>query len=343
MSAVEAPLGHREVIEGLWRARRLGRLPHALLFEGPAGIGKFLAARWFAQGLYCADLEEPSWSEPCGQCGGCKRFAAGTHPDFYLLDPLAEELESIPVGRIAARDGAADSVCDFYALRSMEGGARIVLIREFERANTQAQNALLKTLEEPGESALLILESARPDLLLETVRSRCVTVRFEALNQVDSAQVLSRRGQLGAEVDQLVAWAGGSPGKALDLAQEGAGEVRAIIAAFLRGERDALEASQAVLEAPGEFGGKTPTAQTRARTRAALDLLCAVLRDGLHHNAGVNSEDLSHGDLAGLAVGEELAWGRALEEVVALRGEVELNLSPLGVLDRAFLALPTSS
>ena len=197
MSVTSAPLGHREVIEGLWRARALGRLPHALLFEGPAGIGKYHSALWFAQGLFCERSAQPDWSEPCGECGGCKRCTAGSHPDLFVLDPLAEELESIPVARIAARDDGGDSASDFFSLRPMEGGMRIAIMREFDRANVQAQNALLKTLEEPGDSALIVLESARPDLLLATVRSRCVVVRFEALEHGDARAVLGAAGAGG--------------------------------------------------------------------------------------------------------------------------------------------------
>ncbi|MFT7671511.1 MAG: DNA polymerase-3 subunit delta' [Planctomycetota bacterium] len=340
MSSLSAPVGHSEVLSGLWQARSRGRLPHALLFEGPSGIGKYHAALWFIQGVFCESSAAAHFEGPCGTCGPCKRIAAGTHPDFHRLDPLEEELEKIPVSRIAPRDGGGDSVCDFFALRAMEGGMRVVLIRDFERANTQAQNALLKTLEEPGPSALLVLVSGRPDLLLETIRSRCVSVRLDALEKADAELVLRQVGARDEDLTQLVNWAAGSPGKALELQREGARDVRDLIAQVLRGECEALDAAQETLELPGEFDGKTPTAQTRARTRAALELLLDVLRDGLRHQAGSAPADLAHGDLAELSYGKEFLWRAAQKQVVALRGEVELNLSPLGILDRAFLALP---
>lgn len=340
MFACEAPIGHQGLIEGLWRARELGRLSHALLFEGPAGIGKFHSALWFAKGLFCERRADPEWSAPCDVCGACKRFAAGSHPDVFVLDPIAENLETIPVARIAARDGGGESACDFFSLRAMEGGMRVVIIREFERANAQAQNALLKTLEEPGESALLILESSRSDLLLDTVRSRCVTVRFAALDRDSAAEVL-RRADHGA-APELVAWAHGSPGKALQLSREGATQVRAHLVRVLRGELDPLLAAQELLDLPGEFAGKTPTAQTRARTRAILELLTQILRDGLHVAMGVPAADLAHADVLATTAIRERPWRDALEQVMALRGELELNLSPLGILDRALLAVPVT-
>lgn len=340
VNTVRAPLGHRAVIEGLWSAQDRGRLPHALLFEGPAGIGKFMAARWFAQGLYCETRapQGKDWKGPCGGCGPCKRFAAASHPDVFVLDPLVEEMESIKVAAVAEREAGEPTVCGFFRLRAMEGGQRTVIVREFERAEIAAQNALLKTLEEPGDDALLILETSRADLLLETIRSRCVTVRFAPLSEQDCATVMGESGVSG--VGDCVRWAEGSPGAALALMEESAGEVRDILGQLLRGELDPYQATRLVLEASGEFGGATPTAKVRNRTRAALDLLLAILRDGLRLCQGMDPQTLAHADLAQRAQGAGPDWARALEQLVSLRGEVELNLSPEGVLDRAFLALP---
>ena len=262
MSAIEAPLGHAGVVAGLWRARRLGRLPHALLFEGPAGIGKFRAARYFVQGLFCERAQDEVLEErgPCGECGPCKRFAAGSHPDFHLVDPHELGEEQIPVAAIAEREGGSDSVCGFFALRAMEGGLRVVVIREFERAGVPAQNAMLKTLEEPGPGALLILESSRPDLLLETIRSRCVTVRFAPLEAREAATVLERSGARFEDAGALASWAAGSPGQALRLAEQGAPEVRGILHEVLAGELDPLQATARVLEG----GARAAHRQVRA-------------------------------------------------------------------------------
>jgi len=339
VSAIAEPRGHRETVAGLWRARARGRLPHALLFEGPAGIGKFLAARWFAQGLFCERGDEVIELGPCGECGGCKRCAAGTHPDLFVLDPNELDKETIQVEHVAAREGGGAAACDFFALRAMEGGARVLLLRELERATPQAQNALLKTLEEPGEGALLVVESSRPDLLLETVRSRCVRVRFEPLAREDALAVLREAGRAEAEIERLVTWCAGSPGRALDMAREGAPEVRERIARVLRGELDPLRASAEVLELPGELPGETPAARARARARSSLELVVSILRDGLRRAADDPSDGLAHADLAEDAPARGTRWEAALREVVALCGEVELNLPPQGILDRAFLAL----
>ena len=337
MSAPDELFGQREPLEGLWRAAAAGRLPHALLFEGPAGVGKFRAALTLVQGLYCSAT--PVEAGPCGACGPCKRVAARSHPDLFVLDPLELEWESIPVGAISRREDSDDPVCDFLALRAMEGGLRAVVIREFERANAQAQNALLKTLEEPGADSLLILETSRPDLLLETVRSRCVDVRFEGLAPAEAQAVLTRHGLEGREGALLSRWAGGSPGRALELDRQGAPAVRALFAEVLGGGLDPFEACERLFDLPGSFPGRTAPAQTRGRLRAALDLLLEVLRQGLHLAVGRPAAELSHGDLLEAHPHPEAAWRRVLGEVVALRGELELNLPPESIADRALWAL----
>ncbi|MCB9916168.1 MAG: hypothetical protein H6828_13655 [Planctomycetes bacterium] len=330
------PLGHRATVEGLWRARAQGHLPHALLFHGPAGVGKFAAARWFVQGLFCAHGP----AAPCGACGPCKRLAAQSFADLFVLDPLELGLEHIQVGWIAHREGGpAQSVEDFLALRPLEGGARVVIVREAERANPQAQNALLKTLEEPGQDALLVLECSRPDQLLETVRSRCVAVAFAKLAPREAAEVLAREGLVGAHAERCVQLAEGAPGRALALAREGAPAVLALVEQVLDGALDPFAGSLAVLEAAGEFTGATPAAQKRNQARAALELCLSVLRDALRWRAGAAEADLAHGAVAARLVWSDARLAAAQRALLALRGEVELNLAPEAVLDRAFLAL----
>ena len=142
--SVREPLGHRPLVERLWRATAEGRLPHALLLEGPEGIGKFLAARWFAAGFLCEEGPGP----PCGVCGPCKRLTSGgdygNHSGFFLLDSALENEEFIRVHRIAYRPDTARipdperCVEMFLDLKLLEGTGRIVLIRECHRMNPSA-------------------------------------------------------------------------------------------------------------------------------------------------------------------------------------------------------------
>lgn len=343
MSAFErgAPRGHGAVLAGLWRAAASSRLPHALLFHGPEGIGKYRAARWLAQGLFCdAGPERAADEGPCGACGPCKRTASGNHPDLFAIDPVAEALETIPIGRVAARDEDVPSAEEFFALRAMERGWRVAIVREAERAREATQNALLKSLEEPGPRCLWILESSQPRMLLDTIRSRCVAVRFEPLDPQDAGEVLRAAGLEPERAARLARWSRGSPGLALGLAARNADELRARVAAVLEGVEHPLQASSAVWQVEGDHPGRTARARDRERARAVLAVVIDVLADGLRLASGVGAEGLAHGDLVAAGPWRPAAsWHGALQSALRAREDVERNLAPEAVLDAAFLAL----
>jgi len=331
------PVGHAEVIAGLLRAAAGRRLAHALLLSGPDGIGKFLAAEWLAFGLLCA--KGPG--RPCGACGPCKRLLAGTHADILVLDPEADGEEEIKISRITRRErDSQPNVGDFLSLRPMEGGWRVVILRDADRMNEEAQNALLKTLEEPGTSTLLALVASRPESLLPTTRSRCVSVVLRPLGREAAATILRGHGIDAAEASILARWSGGAPGAALALHARAATAMRARITAVLAGELDPLAAAAEIGALDGEFPGKSPTAQARARARTFLDLLLAVLVDVERAAAGADPDSLAHGDLASRGAGPTGGLrARRLDLCLQARQDVEANLHPDAILERALLAL----
>ncbi len=344
---VARPVGHDDTLARLWRAARAGRLPHALLFEGRAGIGKFMSAQWFALGTLCA--RGPG--EPCGACGPCRRVSSGhergNHPDLFLIDPLLEGEERIRVGRIAARsrtgenDGPEQSLEEFLDLRPLEGERRVVLVRECQRMNANAQNALLKTLEEPRPGTLLVLETHRPAALLATIRSRCIRIRFEPLARAACQGVLRAAGLEEEMARDLAQLSEGSPGVALAMARNGTRELRALLASLVHGERPALEVAAQLEGLEGEFAGKTPGARARERARIVLELLQTLVRDAWRLHAGVAAEGLPLGELARALAGQrgvrELA--RQGAHLALARADVERNLAPGPLLERALLTL----
>ena len=344
------PLGHGAAVRGLWRAARAGRLPHALLFTGPAGIGKFRAARWFTLGLFCERGLPQEQGAPCGECGPCKRVKSASHLDVFAVDlletPADERPEELKIGRFVRRERDSDwdgaTVDEFLSLRAAEGGWRVVLVREMERANVAAQNSILKMLEEPAPNVLWILECSRKNDLLPTIASRCVQVQFERLGLETVSAWLGQRGVPGERAALLARWSRGSPGEALRALSQREWELRGLLIEALRGGAPPLVAAAAAWELDGTFEGKTAKAIERARARMALDLALACLRDLSLAREGTALAELSHADLVALdlPVARSSATLRAaLETVLALRRDVESNIDPPLLLDRAFLAL----
>lgn len=152
-----------------------GRLSHALLLAGAAGVGK----RRFARRIAAAALCERADGEVCGVCRSCRQFGGGAHPGYTVLQRDEDR-----------RDIAIDAVrelCSKLAMTSHNGRAKIALIDPVDALNQNGANALLKTLEEPSPGSLLLLISERPLALPATLRSRCQLLRF-GLPQLDRAR-----------------------------------------------------------------------------------------------------------------------------------------------------------
>jgi len=168
------------------RAMASGRTHHAYLFEGPEGVGKELAGRALAARLLCEAPDLPEDADACGVCRACQLFAAGNHPDFHLIHRGLHKQH--PDRTIRSGKGlflVVDVVRHFLIEPSATspnlGRRRVFLIRDAERMNEGAQNALLKTLEEPPGDARLILVTSSGERLLPTIRSRCQRVPFALL------------------------------------------------------------------------------------------------------------------------------------------------------------------
>src|SRR4051794_16909873 len=199
----------------LGRALRSGRIAHAYLFHGPAGVGKRTAARLFASAVQCerpsalSGQDDHPGLSPCGVCEGCRRVAAGTHPEVLEVEPDTASGQNISVKQ-------AGAVVANVALRPKSGARRLFLFPNAELLHEDAANALLKTLEEPSRFATLILCAPNPDLLLPTIRSRCQPVRFDPVPPGELAAALTAQHDVPeAEAARLARAAGGLPGAAL--------------------------------------------------------------------------------------------------------------------------------
>ncbi|MEN8687571.1 MAG: DNA polymerase III subunit delta' [Desulfuromonadales bacterium] len=155
-------LGHARQKEILDRSLASGRLAHAYLFSGPDGVGKRLMALALARAIVCHE------QRGCGDCQACRKIDHRNHPDLHVLEPEGNSIKIEQVRRLQ-KD---------LNLKPLEAPRKICLIEAADSMTPGAANALLKTLEEPRGDTLLILLSAHPNRLLETIRSRCQALPF---------------------------------------------------------------------------------------------------------------------------------------------------------------------
>jgi len=201
-------------------ARQGRRLPHGILFHGLPGVGQSALGLWAAQLALCEDHAHA----PCGRCGGCLLFLAGNHPDFHAVE-LEEDASFIKVDQIR-------ELCGKLAMRSYRGHSKVGLIDPADLMNISANNALLKTLEEPPEDTVLLLVASRIDRLAPTVISRCQKMRIVTPDRPSALAWLSAE-EPGTDWPSLLSLAAGAPLQALELASTGAAELAEEMAAAL--------------------------------------------------------------------------------------------------------------
>lgn len=256
--------GHARLLELMARAAVRGTLPPSLIFAGPEGVGKRMAAVALAQLLNC---QNPSDTDACGQCAPCRRIARDVHADVLTIEP--GDTGSIRIDQV--RDAIERS-----AYRPFEGRRRVVIIDDADAMVTEAQNALLKTLEEPPPASTFVLVTSRPDLLLPTVRSRCQRLRFGRIAPADVAAVLMRgHGYAAPEAHAAASVSDGSIGLALAEGSEEFVEARDAAARLLEAVAGSSDVRRRLDGAKALGGG----ASDRDELAHRLHALSSMVRD----------------------------------------------------------------
>ena len=218
-------VGHDEIKAHLQAALVHDKISHAYLFEGVEGIGKRTLAREFAKALLCTRPLEGY--KACGTCVSCQTLASGNHPDVIYLN--AGEKASISVETI--REGLVQDI----SVMPYRSRFKVYIVEDAHRLTVQAQNAMLKTIEEPPEYGLILLLAANIQNFLPTILSRCVRLRFAPLSSQTVGQALVERHGVPAEQAALcAAFSQGALGKAVQLASsEEFGALRDELCRFL--------------------------------------------------------------------------------------------------------------
>jgi DNA polymerase III subunit delta' len=208
-------IGQRLAVRLLQTFLHNGTLPHALLFNGGAGVGKRKTATVVAMALNCsASPKMPSNQSaatgPCGACRSCRQILTGTHPDVQLVEPQGASLKIDQVRRIIHT----------LAMKAFGNNQRVIIVAEAHTMTAEAANALLKLLEEPPKNTTLILTAHQRSDLLPTIVSRCRSIRFNPLSPTDLATLLTSTQQVdGRLAESIAALAEGSFTQAKALTQ----------------------------------------------------------------------------------------------------------------------------
>ncbi len=326
---LDAVLAQDTAVSTLRRALAGGRVHHAYLFDGPAGVGKELAAFGLAQALVCETRRDNgerggSGDRACGTCSSCTRAVPReettrpVHPDVVVLERGLYEPGQIGRRTPESQDISIDQVRSLVLARAAygphEGRAKVFLVRRAEELSVPAANALLKTLEEPGQRTHFVLLTAQASLLLPTILSRTQRVRFGYLPEATVTAILTGRGVEPGRAAEIARLAGGSVETALGLADPEESEHRtAFVAAALR-----------AIDAP-DMGPALDLAEDAKKAKDALPLRIAALASAL----GARGSAAAAAGQPGAAG----ARGREAREAVACAARYSLAISALGELD----------
>jgi len=199
-------VGHQKQVEIVRQALNHGRLHHAYLFVGMEGVGKKTIALGLAKAIHCS----AATGDFCGECLDCARIQASNHPDVRIIEPLAGKKE-ISIQQIRELEKELN-------FRSFSGKKKIAIVDPATLMNLSAQNALLKTLEEPPQDSVLILIASNGGALLPTLRSRCLRVTFGPLaRDLISGFLVSRKGLRAETAELLAAMSPGSLGAVVSI------------------------------------------------------------------------------------------------------------------------------
>lgn len=297
--------GHDHLKELIARAAIRGTLPPSLIFAGPSGVGKAMVALALAQFVNCLDLRTVQRSEgslgplgpsdpsdpsldACGECASCRRIARDVHADVLRIVP--GDTGSIKIDQIR-------EAIDRAAYRPFEGRRRVVIIDDAEQMVDNAQDAILKTLEEPPNASTFVLVTAAPDLLVQTIRSRCQRLRFGRLSPADVAEVLMvSHGYAETDARAAASLSDGSVGKALEEGSEDFVEARAAAMQLLETVADHPPPARRItgsMAMPGATRGKAD----RDALGQALRALSSILRDLGALEAQADDRALANADL----------------------------------------------
>jgi DNA polymerase-3 subunit delta' len=294
-------IGHDFQKEALKRSALDNRVSHSYLFSGPDGVGKKLLAVEFAKILNCSNLgrqvtTKKKITNEC-ECVSCKKIKKGIHPDVFIIEYGG--IKDIKVDQIR------EEVEERLYFKPFEGRFKVAIVDEAHRMNLNAQNAFLKTLEEPPSDSVIILITSQPQALLPTIRSRCQLFEFRPLSQELVVEEIKKRRELSLDESILVArLSAGSLGKALSLDKELLSDRKEIITKLSNiNPNSASQVLDFVQSMP-----KGSSSRDVDKLNFVFDVISLWLRDLILIKIGFSNDFLSNRDLISLNLGVADRW-----------------------------------
>jgi DNA polymerase III subunit delta' len=255
----------QKVLERFKRLKSYSRMAHAYLFIGPKETGKTQTALAIAQLVNC----EAKDGQPCAQCPSCQKIAHGNHPDIMVIEPSEGSIKIDQIRSLLSR----------LQLKAFEAKTKVFILRDVENMTLEAANSLLKTLEEPASNTLMILTTATPEANLDTIRSRCHTVKFFP---VSASRLQEALDLTPAAANFLAVYTDGCLGQAKNLMEDD----------FILYKNQTLDA---LLNQSSEEALKKLTAD-KEEAKEALHILLGVIRDAVLLKCGVAADELMNLD-----------------------------------------------
>lgn len=302
-------IGHEQIIHHLQSAISLDKVSHAYIFEGEEGMGKNLLASAFAQALQC----EEGGTEPCMNCVSCKQAATGNQPDIIYV---THEKSGIGVEDIR------EKLCGDILIKPYSSPYKIYIVDEAEKMTVQAQNALLKTIEEPPAYGVILLLTTNSETFLPTIVSRCVALKLKPLKDEEIKAYLMEKMQIpDYQAEVCTAFARGNLGKACSLAvSEDFSQIRDHALNLVKHvkEMDVYEIIDSV-KAVSEF---------KVRIQDYLDLLMVWYRDVLLFKATRQADVMIFSDEIGeISVDASKRSYEGLETILKALEKAKLRLN----------------
>jgi DNA polymerase III subunit delta' len=251
--------GQSALVSRIQAALRQGRVAHAVIISGPSGSGKRTLAALWARALLCSSSAE----RPCGVCASCKKAMNGNHPDLYTIKPDTKS-KALGVDDVRA-------VQRLIEMKPYEGGHAVIVVQSAHDLTHQAQNALLKTLEEPPENTVLLLLAETLSPLLPTILSRCIVYNMGRIETSEMLALLQDKGYPpNGKTAQAAQMADGRPGRALELLADDA---------YWDLRRRAIDTLENLVSSNGLAAAMKFVQDNRARITDVLEIWACALRD----------------------------------------------------------------